>query len=389
MKSTQATARRSKVRSFAADNGQNEYFLFTEAPGGVVFADGLQQIEEQYNRALSELGLDEDTVVYRRFFISDASNQMETLRQSRLFAGPGCDVKAAVSVVQQRPLAPCKVAMFAYHVDSAEGNEKITQSNQCLLLRRSGISQLWFTNLAETNDAKDARQQTEELFDQLIRRLDEYGATLEANTVRTWVYVRDVDRNYMGMVDRRRELFAGHGLTAKTHFIASTGIEGAVANHNTLVSMDALSLIGLTPGQVSYLRAPGKLCDTIDYNVTFERGTKIAYSDRCHIHISGTASIDKDGNVVHEGDIIRQTDRTLENIDALLVEGGAKFDDMMYLLVYLRDPSDADAVRQHLAKKTNGLPLILLGAPVCRPKWLIEMEGVAIIGNTAPELPNF
>ncbi|MFN2115781.1 MAG: sugar phosphate nucleotidyltransferase, partial [Anaerolineae bacterium] len=53
---------------------------------------------------------------------------------------------------------------------------------------------------------------------------------------------------------------------------------------------------------------------TIDYGVTFERGIRIRFGDRSHLHISGTASIDKCGEIVHPGDILKQTERTVANI---------------------------------------------------------------------------
>ena len=42
--------------------------------------------------------------------------------------------------------------------------------------------------------------------------------------------IENIDGNYKGVVEARREFFAEHGLTPDTHFIASTGIEGASAD---------------------------------------------------------------------------------------------------------------------------------------------------------------
>ena len=117
--------------------------------------------------------------------------------------------------------------------------------------------------------------------------------------MRTWIYVKDVDVFYQEMVAARTALFEQHGLTRDTHYIASTGIEGACAHRYDMVLMDAYSILGLQPGQVSYLNDFDLLCATKDYNVTFERGTRIAYADRAHHFISGTASIDTAGKVVH------------------------------------------------------------------------------------------
>ena len=367
--------------------GEDEAFFFVEGKPGLSFEQDVAELSREYSDALAAAGLDRKTSIYRRFFVSDAANQMEILKRSDLYKEKAD--KIAISVIQQRPLNGSKVAMFAYHVRSRGGQKKEASSHQCLFLQRPGVSQVWFTNLAEVDHGMPADRQTKEIFVQLTRELAAHDATLADNTVRTWVYVRDVDRHYRHMVDARREFFAAHGLTQRTHFIASTGIEGRSANPAALVSIDALSLVGLKPGQVSYLKAHDHLCDTIKYNVTFERGARIAYRDRVHYHISGTASIDKYGKVLHEGDVLRQTQRTLENMQALLADGGAKLADFMYILVYLRDPSDTAVVAQYLAKAAKGIPCLLLEAPVCRPQWLVEMEGVAVCANDDASLPAF
>jgi enamine deaminase RidA (YjgF/YER057c/UK114 family) len=153
--------------------------------------------------------------------------------------------------------------------------------------------------------------------------------------------------------------------------------------------MDAYSVIGLDPAQISYLNDFDRLCPTQDYNVTFERGTRIAYADRSHMLISGTASIDRAGQVVHVGDVMRQLDRTMENVEALLRSGGAGLDALMHLIVYLRDPADYGAVNDALNARFPGLPTCIVQGAVCRPEWLIEVEGVAIAANDAPALPSF
>ena len=142
--------------------------------------------------------------------------------------------------------------------------------------------------------------------------------------MRTWIYVKDVDFFYQDLVTARTALFEQHGLTRDTHYIASTGIEGACSHRYDTVLMDAYSILGLKPEQVSYLNDFDRLCATKDYDVTFERGTRIAYSDRAHHFISGTASIDATGVVVHPGDVRRQLERTVLNVDSLLRSGGAR-----------------------------------------------------------------
>jgi enamine deaminase RidA (YjgF/YER057c/UK114 family) len=86
---------------------------------------------------------------------------------------------------------------------------------------------------------------------------------------------------------------------------------------------------------------------------------------------------------------MRQLERALANVDALLRSGGATLDDMMHLVVYLRDPADFPNVEGYLAERLDGLPALIVHGPVCRPDWLIEVEGVAAVPIYAPSLPAF
>ena len=73
----------------------------------------------------------------------------------------------------------------------------------------------------------------------------------------------------------------------------------------------------------------------------------------------------------------------LENVGELLREGGARFPDVMQVIVYLRDIADYETVRGIFASRfDDNLPIIYTFAPVCRPSWLIEMECIAMVGRS-------
>ncbi|MBP5181401.1 MAG: hypothetical protein J6331_00080, partial [Lentisphaeria bacterium] len=113
--------------------------------------------------------------------------------------------------------------------------------------------------------------------------------------------------------------------------------------------------------------------------VVIERGSRIVFGDRTHFYISGTASIDKEGNVLYPRDVKKQTERVMENISALMQEGGGKLSDLKLATVYLRDPADAETVTETMEKFTSrDLPKVVLKAPVCRPAWLVEIECVGV-----------
>jgi enamine deaminase RidA (YjgF/YER057c/UK114 family) len=189
--------------------------------------------------------------------------------------------------------------------------------------------------------------------------------------------VANIDANYEGVVKARNDFFRQQGLTIDTHFIASTGIGGRSETRNACVAIDFLSVPNITLENQKFLKALEHLNPTHEYGVAFERGTQLKIGDKSRYFISGTASIDKHGDVLYLGDVKKQMERLLENIDALLKDGEACVKDTQYFIIYLRDISDKDVVETYMSEHYPGIPHIVLFAPVCRPQWLIEMECIA------------
>ncbi len=377
-------------RSFYSSSGGAEHFISVSAPQEFTLTEQIEFMLERYAEARRALNLNPETAVFRRIFLSDILNQAAVVRNSSLVDNPP-EGPVAISIVQQAPLPNSKLALLAYHIDSAPPVSKSRLSPKNILVEKAGLRHLWSTGLcaSESCSPTSAVAQTQEIFQALINTLSTRGATLRDNCVRTWIYLKDVDVFYRPMVDQRRELFTREGLTANTHYIASTGIEGACAHQYDLVALDAYSMIDLIPQQISYLNDFKHLCATKDYNVTFERGARISYADRSHCYISGTASIDRAGKVMHPGNVLLQLDHALGNVEALLHSGVATLQDLMYLLVYLRDPTDFAPVDTYLSNRFPDLPTIIVQAAVCRPDWLVEVEGVAVVANDAASMPNF
>ena len=282
--------------------------------------------------------------------------------------------------MEQAPQPSLKIGLWAYHVEPVLGADKKKVMDKGIAIQRHGRTHIW--TVGETGRLSDADcsslQQTRNIFSRYQSQLDLYSATLNDNAVRTWLFVRDIDRNYAGLVAARRDFFSQNGLTEKTHYIASTGIEGRHLDPEVLVSMDAYAIAGLNPAQVRFLKAPDHICSTNRYGVTFERGVSVDYGDRRHVFISGTASIDNEGNVSHLGDPGRQLRQISTNISALLSDAQATDEDIAQLIVYVRDAADAGAAQRHIDRRYPGTPGMVVQAPVCRPQWLAEIECLAI-----------
>lgn len=319
-------------------------------------------------------------VVFKRYFLPD-----ESLRQQ--FPAE----KGAVSYIIQPVLCEGSVALWLVLCEGAQVHDQGRET----ILEGEGIRLIITASL--TCPEGTSEQQTRSIFSAYAAGLEGHGLTLEGNCVRTWLFCDDIDHQYAGLVKARREFFAACGLTPQTHFIASTGIAGRPAGAGTpegayslvsanegvpapaaapaIVQMDALAIEGAFTQR--YLYARTHLSPTYDYGVTFERGVRIDAGGHHATLISGTASIDHKGNILHEGDVTAQTRRMWENVEALLDEAGDAWSDVRMMLVYLRNREDAALVKPLFDERFPDTPKVFLHAPVCRPGWLVEMECIA------------
>lgn len=374
-----------QVAVFTADAADEIFFCFNSTHCDD-FRSEAEAVMKKYSMLQQENNCSIDTEVMLRFHLSDVLTQGQVLREII-----GADRSSFVSFVGQPPVNGARLALEAYHirVDGKLDKRIIDQGNAHELDVKLKNYEL-FLHCRRKLKPGTSFEQTEEECKTLNAALTAREATFMDNCLRTWFYARDIDNNYSGVADARREYFETIGMNKDTHYVASTGIEGQCEEPHRLVGMDSFNVFGISTDQIEFMNALDYMPPTIVYNVTFERGTKVNYGDRSHYYVSGTASIDADGNVMHPGDVRMQTRRMVEVVDALLKNHGGSFKDMKIASVYLRDGADADIVEEEL--KTlfpDTLPRIVVVGPVCRPGWLIEMEGIAVNRQCKPEYPVF
>ena len=334
----------------------NQYQIFKTQQGSL--EQQTADIRQQLNSWLYDNRLTADDLRYCKVFLSDILNQYDTLKASPLYRD--CLAQRPCTIIEQAPTDGSKIALLAEagHNDDGFRFQSLRLSDG----EAQGVS---------------SYLQTLTLFERYIQSLKGTDMSIRDNLVRTWIYVADIDVNYDGVVRARNDVFRRYGLTAATHYVASTGIGGYSETRHATVAIDFLSLPGVEPSQLKYLQALDHLNPTHEYGVAFERGTRLTLPNREIYYISGTASIDKQGQVLYLGDVERQTARLLENIRALLADGGAQMGGIRYFVVYLRDFADRETVGRYLDSHHPGIPYVLLHAKVCRPQWLVEMECIA------------
>ncbi len=368
-----------EISKFEISGGVGEYHVMIHA------THPEQTFEEQLNAVLDtyysilETKLQNACSVIKRYFLSDAANQYETL-MATVPEAPAC----ACSVVEQAPLNGTKIGLWVYLQEEIGAG---TFSNGLYKVQHGAYTHLW--GGTAISHAENSEEQTSLLLKEYTMQLLSNGGNLLNNCVRTWFFVQNVDVNYAGVVKARNEEFFTQNLTNRTHFISSTGINGRNADPSVLVQLDTYAVLGIKPEQMRFLYAPTHLNPTYEYGVSFERGTSMEYGDRRQVFISGTASIDNKGNILHMGNIRKQTERMWENVEALLAEADCTFNDVGQMIVYLRDTADYAVVNEMFEKRFPGIPKIIVHAPVCRPGWLIEMECMATKAVTNSEFEPF
>lgn len=340
---------------------------------GLPFANQLEAVLNAYN-SLVEEKLPGAQAVFKRYFLSDAANQQDEVIVADM-------TDCAKSIIQQAPLDGTKIALWVYFMTAVRTS--VTHGG-LYAVEHNGFKHLW--NGSAHNLAANSEYQTRLLFNEYNMQLLEEGCTLKDNCIRTWFFVNDVDLNYGGVVRARNQFFFTQGLTVNTHFIASTGIGGRQADPNVLSQMDNYAIAGIEQEQIHYLYAPTHLNRTSDYGVSFERGTRVDYQDRRHVFISGTASINNKGEIKYPKNIVKQTERMWENVETLLAEAECTYDDVCYMVVYLRDTSDYLLVHKMYETRFHGKPYVIVHAPVCRSGWLVEMECMAVRKVDNPQL---
>lgn len=357
---------RACISQFAGTGQVDEYHVMIRVTNPLLsFRQQLDAVLDAYQQLLSG-PLAGGVAVLKRYFLSDAANQAD-----EVLAADVSD--CAKSLVEQAPLDGTKLGLWAYLMTGV--TSRLTESG-LYEVAHGPYRHLW--NGSAHNLAANSEYQTRLLFNEYIMQLAQEGCTLKDNCIRTWLFVSDVDLNYGGVVRARNQVFFTQGLTHDTHFIASTGIGGRAQDPCVLTQMDNYAVAGIEARQVSHLYAPTHLNRTSDYGVSFERGTCVDYGDRRQVFISGTASIDNKGQIVHPGDVVRQTHRMWQNVEVLLTEAGCTYDDVAEMVVYLRDPADYAVVSRLYEERFAGRPYIIVHAPVCRSGWLVEMECMAV-----------
>lgn len=120
----------------------------------------------------------------------------------------------------------------------------------------------------------------------------------------------------------------------------------------------------------------------------FSRGLRLEIGSSVFLFISGTASIDENGETINVGDFAKQTKRAYYNIKKLLEAEGATWNDVVKTTVYIKDINknydEFNVLRMKFFREENVAPFpasVGVEAKLCREELLIEMDAIAVIDS--------
>ena len=195
------------------------------------------------------------------------------------------------------------------------------------------------------------------------------------DVVRTWIYLRDIERDYVAFNQGRRRFFQDAGLV---RFPASTGIEGALVDSDSPLAMDFYAVGSGGQATIEAMNA-APMGEASAYGSFFARGSLLREAGQQRVFVSGTASIDQQGCIVAPGDAKGQLRCMLANAAGVLAPAGLGLADAVSVTAYLKQARLLPEFRR--AAQAAGLPATaptaIVVADICRPEWLCEIELVA------------
>jgi enamine deaminase RidA (YjgF/YER057c/UK114 family) len=351
--------------------------------------------------ALAAQGAGPGAIVAEKVFLSDVAHQADWLwsvRRATLRSGvdgngggsrwsaPDGAPDHALTLIQQPPVDRhmlCEAQVVAILPAAAAappswGLTGLPPGASGSEVRLGGRRMLQISGLTGggAGAAPDFETQARAMFETAETCLRDRGLEFR-DVVRTWIYVGHIDRDYAAINRARREFYRARGIDPPP---PSTGIGGLSDRPGCLCALDLIARDGDARGAWRILHAP-TMNEAPSYGADFSRGAILPLAIGSTLFVSGTASIDALGRVVHVNDIAGQAERMLDNVAQVLAGEGLGLQDVTSAVTYLKRPRYREAFLE--AARRAGLPAsipnTLCLAAVCRPEWLCEIEATVTL----------
>ncbi|MBF0252215.1 MAG: hypothetical protein HQL29_00210 [Candidatus Omnitrophica bacterium] len=411
---------------------QKNLVMSITSPAGNDFDYSVRSLKDIVASELEKNGFTEKDIVRQVVFLDvdanldDAAQAQENLQYRSKFISEfqnlyGKNNLPATSFIAQPPLGGSKIAIEITAIknnnESAE-KIKVNRVNENLTIVEDGdIRHAYICGIEPQKEILDPFKQLENIYAQISVLLQTNGFTFE-DVVRFWNYVYDIvgenkvtkGQNYAILNEVRKIVFDtwgtdggpiifGKKLSFKTDSSksippAATGIGTSFGNFSIECEAVSTTRKDITFRPITNPEQTDPYKYEQDYladgskkekpkekaEPRFSRGTELTIGKGKMIFVSGTASV-KGSIVMHEGDVEKQTETTLDNIRLVLKEAGADFSNVPQIRVYVKNTEDYEKVKKIVERDIPGIPAVFVHADVCRPGWLVEIEALAFISD--------
>jgi enamine deaminase RidA (YjgF/YER057c/UK114 family) len=221
--------------------------------------------------------------------------------------------------------------------------------------------------------------QAGQMFEKAKALLGSLGAHF-CSVVRTWVWLGRILDWYDPFNKVRRDFYSREGLLncrpSRIYLPASTGV-GLRPAGGQICALDFVAALDESrPRRV--FRTSGRQGFPLDYGSAFSRAVRAYGPTGKVLFVSGTAAIDPRGRTVCVGKAKAQIAETLNNVRAVLHDGGCSESDIVQAIAYCKTREVEDVFRRDWGRLP--WPCLILRGDVCRPELLFELEATACPG---------
>ncbi len=280
----------------------------------------------------------------------------------------GIDVEVQVYAII--PKSPDAVIVTSCPSPRADISVKVVQVGRARHLLVNNV-----TGQGLNGEPNGLRAQSDRMFRIARDTLAAHGASFE-NVLRTWIHLAEIGADY-GELNSSRSTF--YGEENVNRWPASSAVGGAVHPASARCALDLYAVLNPEIARIEVMQAP-VLNEACEYGSAFSRGIRMTLSESAHLFVSATPGIDEKGRTAGEGDVRRQMERMLINVEELLRAQGAAWSDLTHAVTYLKSPEYLDLYDELCAERgIDDVPHSIVCADLCRPDLVSEMEAVAVI----------
>jgi enamine deaminase RidA (YjgF/YER057c/UK114 family) len=346
-------------------------------------ASQVEDAKEIFSDIADMLKSNEAHIFQERIFATE--NAMEMIKNIRSEAYGKLDdgVAPSMLVAQEGLLGP--IAGVQVHAISCENKPEVINLNEIACGRILRVPGEGYVSLSSISDqeGKEIIHHAQAMMEKAESALMQLGADFLA-VPRTWMWLKDILSWYDEFNEVRNEFFTKRGLIGagtRQSMPASTGIGLGPAGGGTC-AMDLIAV--LEPVDCTkYLVAGGKQQSALDYGSAFSRASKTDTPASQTVYVSGTASIDSDGETTHIGDAAGQINTTIENVRAVLSDMHCADEDVVQVIAYCKT-TEVEGVFNSF-RDNLPWPWLTVICDICRDDLLFEIEATAMQRKVASE----